>query len=105
MGNKKRLTAAEFDLILPHLQRRHFEERNISAIRRVLVEGVMQKQIVAELGLTKEAVSSLINRAWKSHLEHGECPPGWRRVEVILPPEYADLVEGLAILARKRTKK
>lgn len=105
MGNKKRLTAAEFDVILPHLQRRHFEEKNISAIRRVLVDGVMQKDIVAELGLTKEAVSSLISRAWKSHLEHGELPPGWRRVEVALPPEYADVVEGLADMARKRAKK
>lgn len=105
MGNKKRLTAAEFDVILPHLRKRQFEERNINAIRRVLVDGVMQKEIVAELGLTKEAVSSLISRAWKSHLEHGECPPGWRRVQVALPSEYADVVEGLAVMARKRAKK
>jgi hypothetical protein len=105
MGNKKRLTAAEFDAILPHLQRREFEEKNIRAIRSVLVDGVMQKAIAVELGLTKEAVSSLISRAWKSHLEHGERPPGWRKVEVILPPEFADLVEGLAIMALKRAKK
>lgn len=105
MGNKNRLTADEFEVIRPHLERRDFEEKNIRAIRRVLVDGVMQKDIVAELSLSKEAVSSLISRAWKIHVEHGERPPGWRRVEVVLPPEYADMVEVLADMLRKRAKK
>ena len=105
MGNKKRLTAEEFEVIRAHLERRDFEDKNVRAIRRVLVDGVMQKDIVAELGLTKEAVSSLISRAWKLHVEHGERPPGWRKVEVVLPPEYADLVELMANLARNRAKK
>ncbi|HEY0588431.1 MAG TPA: TrfB-related DNA-binding protein, partial [Pseudoduganella sp.] len=91
MGNKNRLTAEEFEVIRPHLERRDFEEKNIRAIRRVLVDGVMQKDIVAELSLSKEAVSSLISRAWKIHVEHGDRPPGWRKVEVVLPPEYADM--------------
>lgn len=105
MGNKNRLTAEEFEVIRPHLERRDFEEKNIRAIRRVLVDGVMQKDIVAELSLSKEAVSSLISRAWKIHVEYGERPPGWRRVEVVLPPEYADMVEVLADMLRKRAKK
>ena len=105
MRNKKRLTADEFEVIRTHLERRAFEEKNIRAIRRVLVDSVMQKEIVLELGLTKEAVSSLISRAWKIHLEHGERPPGWRKVEVVLPPEYADIVEDLANIARNKAKK
>lgn len=105
MGNKNRLTAEEFEVIRPHLERRDFEEKNIRAIRRVLVDGVMQKDIVAELSLSKEAVSSLISRAWKIHVEHGDRPPGWRKVEVVLPPEYADMVEVLADMLRKRAKK
>ncbi len=105
MGNKKRLTEEEFEVIRPHLERRDFQEKNIRAIRRVLVDGVMQKDIVAELSVTKEAVSSMISRAWKIHVEHGERPPGWRKVEVILPPEYADMVEALADMVRKRAKK
>lgn len=105
MTNKKRLTAEEFEVIRPHLERREFEEKNIRAIRRVLVDGAMQKDIVAELNLTKEAVSSLITRAWKIHVEHGERPPGWRKVEVVLPPEYADIVENMANFARKKAKK
>lgn len=105
MGNTKRLTAEEFEVIRPHLERRDFEEKNIRAIRRVLVEGAMQKEIVVNLEMTKTAVSSLISRAWKIHLEHGERPPGWRKVEVVLPDEYADVVENLATIARSRVKK
>lgn len=105
MGNKKSLTEEEFEVIRPHLERRDFEVKNIRAIRRVLVEGAMQKEIVAELSVTKEAVSSMISRAWKIHVEHGERPPGWRKVEVVLPPEYADMVEALADMVRKRAKK
>lgn len=105
MENKKRLTTEEFKVLRTHLERRHFEDKNIDAIRRVLVDGVMQKIIVAELGLTKEAVSSLISRAWKIHAEYGDRPHGWRRVEVVLPPDYADMVEGLAKAARNRVKK
>lgn len=105
MGIKKRLTASEFEKIRPHLENRNFDEKNIRAIRRVLVDNVLQKEIVAELSLTKEAVSSLISRAWKVHLEHGHRPPGWRKVEVVLPPEYADVVEELAVLIHNRAKK
>lgn len=105
MGIKKRLTTKEFEAIRPYLERRDFEEKNIRAIRRVLVDGAMQKDIAAELSLTKEAVSSLISRAWKIHVEHGERPPGWRKVEVVLPPEYADMVEALADVARRKAKK
>lgn len=104
MANKKQLTAAEFDNIRPHLER--FKEKNISAIRRVLVEGVLQKDIASELKLTKEAVSAMVGRAWRAHLEHGDRPPGWRKIEVVLPPEYADVVEALVkTIARLRAKK
>ena len=105
MGIKKRLTASEFEEIRPHLEKRNFEEKNIRAIKRVLVDNIMQKETVAELNLTKEAVSSLISRAWKIHVEHGHRPPGWRKVEVILPPEYADVVEDLAVLIQNRAKR
>jgi FixJ family two-component response regulator len=103
MAIKKRLTADEFETIRPYLER--FDKKNISAIRRVLVDGVMQKEISAELKLSKEAVSALVARAWKAHLEHGQRPDGWRKVEVVLPPEYAEVVEGLAKLVWKQAKK
>ena len=105
MGIKKRLTASEFEEIRLHLENRNFDEKNIRAIKRVLVDNVLQKEIVAELNLTKEAVSSLISRAWKIHMEYGQRPLGWRKVEVVLPPEYADVVEELAALIHNRAKK
>jgi hypothetical protein len=104
MANKKQLTAAEFETIRPLLDR--FDGKNIIAIRRVLVEGVLQKDIASELKLSKEAVSAMVGRAWRVHLEHGDRPPGWRKIEVVLPPAYADMVEELVkTIARLRAKK
>lgn len=103
MTTIKKLTSDEFETLIPHLER--FKEKHIDAIRRVLVAGEKQKNIAEELGLTKVAVSAKVGRAWELHLKHGERPPGWRKVEVILPPEYADVVEELAKIARKRVKR
>lgn len=103
MGNRKTLTAEEFEWIRPYLGR--IEEKNLSAIRRVLVDGVMQKDIAAELNLTKEAVSAMAARAWRAHLEHGERPPGWVKVEVVLPPDMAQVVHEMVKIARTKAKK
>lgn len=103
MGTKKKLTADEFERIRPYLER--FENKNVGAIRRVLVDGVMQKDIAAELKLTKVAVSSMVGRAWKAHLEHGDRPPGWVKVEAVLPPEMAEVVQEMANIVRTRAQK
>lgn len=50
MTVRKRLTPAEFDFIRPHLERQ--KEQNIEHIRRVLVDGVKQRDIAAELHIT-----------------------------------------------------
>ena len=102
MKNKKRLTEFEFESIRVHLGK--FSGKNIDAIRQILVCGVMQKDIALELGMTKEAVSAMVGRAWKAHLQHGRRPPGWRTVEVVLPAEYADVIEDLANILRTRAK-
>jgi FixJ family two-component response regulator len=103
MASKKRLTASEFETIRPYLER--FEEKNVDAIRRVLVEGVMQKVIVEELGLTKEAVSAMVSRAWKAHMEHGERPAGWVKVEVVLPAQMAEVVQEMANIVWKKARR
>lgn len=101
MANNKELTAAEFEAIRPHLG---LDEKNINAIRRVMVERVKQKDIVTELRVTKETVSAMVNRAWKAHLKHGLRPDGWVRVETVLPPEYAEVVQGMENIARARVR-
>lgn len=102
MGNTKALTAEEFEYLRPHLAR--FEKKNLEAVRRVLVDGVMQKDIALEMNLTKEAVSAMVARAWKAHLEFGERPTGWVKVEVVLPPDMARLVHEMVKISRTKAK-
>jgi len=103
VGNKKKLTEREFDSIRVYLNK--FSEKNIDATRRILVDGIMQKDIAAELGMSKEAVSAMVARAWMAHLKHGVPPEGWRTVEVILPAEYAEVVEELANVLQTRGRR
>ena len=103
MKNKKRLTEREFESIRVHL--RKFSNKNISAVHRILVGGAMQKEIALELGMSKEAVSAMVGRVWKAYLQHGPRPPNWRTVEVVLPSEYADVVEDLANILGTRARK
>lgn len=103
MRVKKKLTESEFNSIRIYLTK--FSEKNIDAIRRILVDGVMQKDIALELELSKEAVSAMVARAWTMHLRHGVRPDGWRTVEVVLPTEYADVVEELANVLQTRSRK
>ncbi len=103
MGSKKALTVEEFDVLRPHLGRTG--EKNLIAVRRVLVDGMRQKDIAAELGLTKEAVSAMVARVWRAHLAYGTRPDGWEKVEVVLPPEMAQVVHEMAKIARTKAKK
>jgi hypothetical protein len=96
----KTLTETEFDALRPHLD--NFEAKNVDAIRRIMVGGVKQKLIATELGVTKEAVSAMVGRVWKVHLEHGARPEGWETVHVTLPPEYALVVRNMAEIAHAR---
>jgi FixJ family two-component response regulator len=101
--NKKKLTEIEFNSIRVYLNK--FSNKNIEAIRRILVDGIMQKDIAAELGMSKEAVSAMVARAWAAHLKHGIRPEGWRTVEVVLPAEYAEVVEELANVLQTRGRR
>lgn len=103
MGNKKALTVEEFECIRPHLGR--IGGKNLNAIRRVLVDGVMQKDVAAELSLTKEAVSAMVARVWRVHLKYGARPAGWEKVEVVLPPEMVQVVHEMVKIARTKAKK
>jgi hypothetical protein len=97
------LTPAEFDFIRPHLERQ--KEDNIEHIRRVLVDGVKQRVIATELRMTEQGVSAMVMRAWRTHVEIGSRPEGWRAVNVALPDNVADVVEEMADIARRRLLK
>ncbi|MGI4720999.1 MAG: TrfB-related DNA-binding protein [Janthinobacterium lividum] len=100
MRNKKRLSAMHFESIRAHLG--NFEKKNVIALRRILVDGTKQKDIAIELGMSKEAVSAMVGRAWRIFLKHGQRPDGWRTLEVTLPSEYADVIEELADILHTR---
>lgn len=103
MRNKKRLSATHFESIQTHLG--NFEKKNINALRRILVDGTKQKDIALELGMSKEAVSAMVGRAWKISLRYGQRPEGWRTLEVTLPSEYADVIEELASILHTRVQR
>lgn len=81
------------------------EGRKHRAHRRVLVDGVKQRDIASELHITVQGISAMVARAWRTHVEHGERPEGWRAVHVTLPENVADVVEEMADIARRRMLK
>jgi hypothetical protein len=105
MATKKSLTASEFESLQPYLVKKRFGDKSIEAIRRVLVEQAIQKDIAAELNITKEAVSAMVSRAWKLQMEHGSRPAGWVKVEAILPPDFAEIVQSMENIARLRDQR
>ena len=102
MRKNKRLTTEEFEAIRPHLAR--MKERNVEAIRAILVEGRPQKDVAAELDVSAVAVSSMVRSAWEYHITHGARPEGWISVSVVLPPEMAQLVKEMERNARENLK-
>ncbi|MDG5826874.1 transcriptional regulator KorA (plasmid) [Xylella fastidiosa subsp. pauca] len=103
MRSKKRLTAQEFETLRPYLSR--LKERNVEAIRQILVEGRQQTDVADELGVTKKAVSQMVGKAWQAHIEHGERPAGWISISVTLPPDMAELVKDMERKARANLTK
>ncbi|EJW9057436.1 hypothetical protein OC180_004389 [Salmonella enterica] len=103
MRGKKRLTASEFNGIRPFLTR--MKERNISAVYEHLVDGKKQTDIAEELGVTKKAVSQMVNKAWALHVEKGITPEGWVTMDVTLPAEMAEIVKQMELQARKNYAK
>jgi len=103
MTVRKRLTLEEFDFIRPHLERQ--KEQNIEHIRRILVDGMKQRDVATELQITEQGVSAMVARAWRTHVEFGSRPEGWRAVNVALPDNVADVVEEMADIARRRMLK
>jgi predicted DNA-binding protein (UPF0251 family) len=102
MRKNKRLTTEEFDAIRPHLAR--MKDRNVEAIRAILVEGRPQKDVALELDVSAVAVSSMVCSAWDYHITHGARPEGWVSVSVVLPPEMAQLVKEMERNARENLK-
>jgi hypothetical protein len=99
---KKRMTAAEFDIVLPHL---NMTEDRINAARAALVENQTLESIAQPYGWNKQAVGTAVNTVWtifqrvQESLRIAEAakiqptgkvpdlPDGWSRV-VLDAPDY-----------------
>lgn len=94
---KKRLTEAQFQEAIKGLE---VGQQTIEIARGVLVDGKPQAAFVAELGLTKGAVSQAVNRVWAA--AQRTAPEGFERITAVLPEHQAFIVKKWAEDAKKR---
>lgn len=99
---RKRLTSEEFDALLPYLGK--FTKENIAAVRAVLVDDRMQKDVAAELDVSFKTVSVMVGTVWDRHIEHGSRPEGWEVVKLVLPPALAKVAKEMARTAHETRK-
>ena len=94
---KKQLTEAQFNAAIERLE---IGRQTIDIARGVLVEGKLQAEFVASLGLTKGAVSQAVNRVWTAATE--TLPNGFERVTAVLPRHQAFIVKKWAAEAKRK---
>jgi len=95
---KKRLTEAQFQTVVRKLE---IGQQTIEIARGVLVEGRSQAEFVAELGLSKGAVSQAVSRVWIA-AQKTNLPEGYERVTAVLPEHQAFIVKKWAEDATKK---
>ena len=93
---KVTMTADEFERIQPRLGRLTLDTVQIA--RRVLVDGASQVDVAHESGLTKQRVSSMVQRVIAAA---NEFPSDWECVDVWLPPAIAERVRQMAVEAKE----
>ena len=115
---KRRLTAAEFETVVPHL---NMSEERIKAARAALVDDEKLEEIANIYGWHRQAVGTAVNTVWtifnrvKESLrlaEEGgvkyaekspEIPVGWSRVTLDVPDYLIDIFKA-EIEKAKRAK-
>lgn len=95
MDGEQKMTAAEFDALLPRLGRLTVDTVKIA--RSVLVDGQRPFEAATQFGTSRQRVNSILKRVEQAVRE---IPASWKRVDVWLPPELAAQVEEWAQRAR-----
>lgn len=96
--SEKRLTEEQFRQAIKGLR---MADKTIEMVRSVLVDGRVQTVVAKEHGLTKGAVSQAVAKVW----ETSQVPPGFERVEAVLPAVQAYQVKQWAKAAKKGLQK
>lgn len=102
MEIRKQLTADEFDAIRTDFER--MNDVNIDAIRRVLVDGIQQESVAAELKLGMAELTAMIGRAWSKHVELASQPSTRESVNVTLSQDMANLIKQMARQVQEQEK-
>ena len=125
--SKRRVTAEEFDSVLPQLG---FAPAKIEAVRKAMVDGVPGVEVAREYRLAPQSLSISMARVWKllgkavakaeaveveeesSVLGGLVLPPGWQQVTLIAPASMIEKIRadiaGLSFpaeLVRQPTRK
>ncbi len=93
--SKKRITAAEFDAVVPLL---NMSESRLAAARSALVDGEAFQSVGDRLGCTRQAIYDAVSIVWRTWEKYQEVqrtaansellmPPGWEKVTLIAPTE------------------
>lgn len=91
--SKKRITAAEFDSILPLL---NMTDSRLAAARSALVDGEAFQAVGDRLGCSRQAIYDAVATVWRVWEKYQEAqrtaanfelvmPPGWEKVTLIAP--------------------
>nr|WP_015062361.1 TrfB-related DNA-binding protein [Acetobacter pasteurianus]AFK89011.1 hypothetical protein [Acetobacter pasteurianus] len=75
------------------------EEKNLAAVRAVLVDGRPKKEVAEKYGLSKQQLYATVKRITK---RAQEVPSGWIKIETWLPPAAVEEVR--TIERREREK-
>lgn len=90
--SERRLTAHEFDRLLPYLT--GLSEQRLGVARKVMVEGLPQQSLADEHGWTRNNVSMIVRRVWDEHerftaRQEANAPaPAHASTDDVLPPGY-----------------
>jgi len=95
MDAETKMTAAEFDALMPRLGRLTVD--TVTIARSVLVDGQKPFEAAAQHGTSRQRVHTILKRVNDALREF---PLDWKRVDVWLPPHLAEQAEAWAQQAR-----
>jgi hypothetical protein len=105
---KRRMSAAEFDAVVPHLS---MSESRLNAARAALVDNEKLEDIARPHGWDKQTVGGAVNIVWKAFqrvkeslrlaelggvsyvVDEAELPEGWKRVCIDAPEYLIDILK------------
>ncbi|MFC6842359.1 TrfB-related DNA-binding protein [Xanthomonas theicola] len=90
------MTAEQFAAAASGLR---LSEHNLELARAAMVDGVSVSALADAAGVSRQAISRAVVRIYGAHLVKRPAPPGWRSVQLTVPPPMAERMEAEAAQA------